>query len=168
MARIATRPATIATSHVGPHQIAATTNGIRIAAVRTRIPVPEVICSFLFHGRPSGDRRQLRDAVTHNSCGRQHFVPPLPGLARLGLHFPTASAVGYGLPSLRDCRGHGISAWVRDRNEYCLLLLSRITGVNSLGIKSDVPRCEMIALGKAIKNIAGRCRMGRTRGGIRP
>jgi hypothetical protein len=37
----------MATSQFGPNQIAATTMGMRMAAVNTRWPVPELIRSFL-------------------------------------------------------------------------------------------------------------------------
>jgi hypothetical protein len=46
---------------VGPHQMAAITRGIRIAAVSTRKPVPEFIQSFRFRDRPPCDWNQNRD-----------------------------------------------------------------------------------------------------------
>ncbi len=81
IAVIATNAETIAISQVGPHQIAATTRGIRIAAVSTRKPVPEFIRSFRFFDWPPGNWNQhivTGSRVIH--CVREHRVPPLPGL----------------------------------------------------------------------------------------
>ena len=78
MAAMATNAATIATSQLGPHQIAAITKGMRIAAVSTRRPVPEL----------------MRSLSILRFCIRKHRVAFLLGSRVPVCVFPAAFAAG--------------------------------------------------------------------------
>src|SRR6266699_5783470 len=64
--------------------------------------------------RKTGPGEQISGSGPH-SCARARSAAPAGAFLSLAALFPTASAVGYVVTSLRDCRQHGIGPLPHNR-----------------------------------------------------